>query len=469
MNTFKQEKGGPEKTEHVHFIGIGGYGMSAIARVMLDMGYHITGSDMTRKELTDKLEARGATVFIGHSPEHVKGADIVVYSTDIPEDNVERKAAEENSIPLVHRSRMLARLLNEKKGIAVSGAHGKTTTSSMIALVMERAGADPTYLIGGEIMDVGSNARSGKGDYVVAEADESDGSFLQYHPYMAVITNIEPDHLENYDGSFENLKNAYRKFMQNLKEDGMAILCKDDPYVRELISENQNRNIITYAIDSEADYTAQNIKLGDRSVSFSLYQGENMLGQLNLSVPGRHNVYNALAAAIVCLKAGISFEQVRQHLPLFKGAKRRFQLMGQAKDILIIDDYAHHPTEIQATIEAARSTGRRILAVFQPQRYTRTFFLLDAFSRAFGAADQVIITDIYSPAGEKQIEGVSAENLVERIRQNSNPHTLYIPTKQEVHQYLAQHAQPGDLVLTMGAGDIWKVAKSLSDHFMKIK
>lgn len=465
MNTFKQqEQGTPGKTEHIHFIGIGGYGMSAIARVMLDMGYRISGSDMIRKELTDKLEQKGARIFIGHHPEHIKGADLVVYSTDIPEDNVELQAAQASRIPLVHRSKMLARLLNEKRGIAVSGAHGKTTTSSMIALVMEKAGIDPTYLIGGEIMDVGSNARSGKGEYVVAEADESDGSFLQYYPEIAVVTNIEPDHLENYDGSFENLKKAYRQFLQQVKPGGMAVVCIDDPHLSKLLDEFSELNIVSYGMDRDADYQAVNISLEDRAVSFEVQHGEQILGTLQLSIPGRHNVYNALAATIVCLKAGIPFEEIKKHLPLFRGAKRRFQVMGEAKGILVIDDYAHHPTEIIATIDAAKSTGRRILAVFQPQRYTRTFFLLDAFSRAFGEADEVIITDIYSPAGEKQIEGVNARRLAELIREKSNPRTNYKPTKDEVFEYLTEQVKPGDLVLTMGAGDIWKVAKKLADH-----
>lgn len=464
MNTFEQIDWAAKKEERYHFIGIGGYGMSAIARVMLDMGYQISGSDVARKELTDKLQERGAKVFIGHRPDNIKGADFIVFSSDIPKDNVELLAAGEQRIPLIHRSQMLARLLNQKTGIAISGAHGKTTTSSMIALVMEKTGLDPTYLIGGEIMDIGSNARAGKGEYVVAEADESDGSFLQYHPSMAVVTNIEPDHLENYEGNFDNLRNAYRKFLGNLKPDGTAILCHDDAHVRELIRELSADRFITYGVETESDYMAEEIVLGDRTVSFTVRRGDEVLGKIRLSVPGRHNVYNALATTIICLEAGIPFEKISAAMTTFRGAKRRFQVIGEAKDILVIDDYAHHPTEIQATIEAAKSTNRRIIAVFQPQRYTRTFFLLDAFSHSFGDADQVIIADIYSPAGEKVIEGVSARRLVELIRQNSNEHTEYIPTKEEVLEHLTRLVRPGDIVLTMGAGDIWKVAKSLAER-----
>lgn len=459
MNTQEKQQEST-KREHVHFIGIGGYGMSAIARVMLDMGYHVTGSDVARKELTDKLQKKGAHVFIGHQAENVANADIVVYSTDIPKDNVELTTAKEQGITLIHRSQMLGRLLNEKKGIAVAGAHGKTTTSSMIALVMEKAGADPTYIIGGEIMDIGSNARAGAGEYVVAEADESDGTFLEYFPHIAVVTNIEPDHLENYGGDFENLKKAYRQFLSQVKADGKAVVCVDDAYVREMIeAQKENVSFLTYGIERDADYTAANIEPGDRTVSFDVLHNGQMLGRMKLSVPGMHNVYNALATTAVCLEAGLTFEAIVQAILLFRGAKRRFQVIGEVNDILVVDDYAHHPTEIEATLEACRSTNRRTVAIFQPQRYTRTFFLLDAFSKAFKEADEVIIVDIYSPANDPEIEGVNAAKLVELIRQNSNANARYIATKQEVVAELEKRTQSGDLVITMGAGDIWKVAE----------
>ncbi|ANS75506.1 UDP-N-acetylmuramate--alanine ligase [Paenibacillus yonginensis] len=448
-------------TEHVHFIGIGGYGMSAIARVMLEMGYTVTGSDVASQELTEKLAAKGAKIYIGHTAEQVHGADMVVYSTALPKDNVERVEAQEQGIPILHRSQMLARLLNERRGVAVAGAHGKTTTSSMIALVMEECGTDPTYIIGGEIMNIGTNAKAGKGEYVVAEADESDGSFLHYYPALSVVTNIEADHLENYGGDFGQLKQAYVQFLNQTKADGKAVVCGDDETVLELLPQVK-ANIVTYGIHRECDYMASDIQLGDRKVSFAVSHGQQKLGTIELSVPGIHNVYNALATVIVCLEAGIKFEAIAGAIHQFNGAKRRFQVLGEARDILVIDDYAHHPTEIQATISAAKATGKRIVAVFQPQRYTRTFFLLDAFSKAFADADEVIITDIYSPAGEKQIEGVSSSKLVELIKQNSNAGARYIPTKEEVLADLAGRVQPGDLVLTMGAGDIWKVGYTLA-------
>lgn len=449
--------------EHVHFIGIGGYGMSAIARVMLEMGYRVTGSDVASQELTEKLAAKGAKIYIGHTASQVQGADLVVYSTALPKDNVERVEAEQRGIPVIHRAQMLARLLNERKGVAVAGAHGKTTTSSMIALVMERCGTDPTYIIGGEIMNIGTNAKAGQGPYVVAEADESDGSFLQYYPSVGVVTNIEADHLENYEGNFDRLKEAYVQFLNQIRPDGKAVVCGDDKNIRELLP-NLSGQVITYGIDQPCDYMASDIELGDRKVSFTLHAYGEKLGQVELSVPGQHNVYNAMATIIVCLEAGIPFADIVKAITLFTGAKRRFQVLGEVRDILVIDDYAHHPTEIEATINAAKATGKRIIAVFQPQRYTRTFFLLDAFSRAFSEADEVIITDIYSPAGEKQIEGVHSSKLVELIKTNSNASARYIPTKQEVISDLQDRLQPGDLVLTMGAGDIYKVGYALASQ-----
>ncbi len=441
--------------------------MSAIARVMLEMGYTVTGSDVAAQELTEKLIAKGAKVYIGHTAEQVKGADLVVYSTALSNDNVEWVEAERLNIPIIHRSQMLARLLNERKGVAVAGAHGKTTTSSMIALVMEECGVDPTYIIGGEIMNVGTNAKAGKGEFVVAEADESDGSFLQYHPWLGIVTNIEADHLENYGGDFNRLKAAYVQFMNHLAEDGTAIVCVDDENVISLLPEVKGK-VITYGIQSQsADYLASDIVLGDRQLSFTMSGYGETLGRIELSVPGQHNLYNAMATVIACLKAGIPFSSIAEAIVKFNGAKRRFQVLGEVNDILVIDDYAHHPTEIQATISAAKATGKRIIAVFQPQRYTRTFFLLDAFSRAFSEADEVIITDIYSPAGEKQIEGVTSAKLVELIVQNSNAGARYLPKKEDVLADLEDRIAPGDLVITMGAGDIWKVSHTLADILKK--
>ncbi|WP_422661395.1 UDP-N-acetylmuramate--L-alanine ligase [Paenibacillus sp. EC2-1] len=443
--------------------------MSAIARVMLEMGYKVTGSDVASQELTEKLAAKGAKIYIGHTAEQVNGADLVVYSTALSRDNVERVAAEEQNIPVLHRAQMLARLLNEGKGVAVAGAHGKTTTSSMIALVMEECGVDPTFIIGGEIMNVGTNAKAGQGEYVVAEADESDGSFLQYHPWLGVVLNIEADHLENYNGDFNELKAAYVQFLSQIREDGTAVVCGDDPNIQAILPELNRVEVTTYGIHSDCEYMATDLVLGDRQVSFTMSHKGQVLGAVELSVPGKHNVYNAMATVITCMKAGVSFEAIVKAIFKFNGAKRRFQVLGEVNDILVIDDYAHHPTEIEATISAAKATGKRIIAIFQPQRYSRTFFLLDAFSRAFEDADEVIITDIYSPAGEKQIEGVSSARLVELIIENSNAGARYLSSKEEVLADLKGRVQPGDLVLTMGAGDIWKVGATLAESLKKNK
>ena len=446
--------------QHVHFVGIGGYGMSAIARVMLDLGYEVSGSDVSTPELATRLKERGARVYLGHAPSQVAGADVVVYSTAVPADNVELKAARDQHIPVIHRSEMLSRLMADRTGIAIAGAHGKTTTTSMIAYVMERCGLDPTFVIGGVVNNIGDNAKAGAGQFVVAEADESDGSFLHYRPQIAVVTAIEADHLEYYDGSFENLKAAYAQFIRQIPAGGLCVMSAEDSHIRSLRNEAAAR-ICTFGIEQEADYMAKQVQLLDRgSLSVVYYRGQR-LGELALSVPGRHNIMNALAAIAVTLEAGLSFEQVTAELATFHGAKRRFQVISEASDVLVIDDYAHHPTEITATIAAARTTGRRIIAVFQPQRYTRTYFLFDAFARAFQGADEVIITDIYSPPGERQIEGVTAERLVEQIRLHSNPNVRFLRSKDNVYDYLLATVNAGDLVLTMGAGDIWQVAVRL--------
>jgi UDP-N-acetylmuramate--alanine ligase len=446
----------------VHFVGIGGYGMSAIAKVMLDMGYRVSGSDVSRRELAERLAERGAKVYVGHAKDHVEGADVVVYSTALAADNVELAEARARHIPVIHRSEMLARLMAERVGVAVTGAHGKTTTTSMIAYVMERCGLDPTFVVGGVVSNIGDNAKAGGGKYVVAEADESDGSFLHYRPQIAVITNVEADHLEHYDGKFENLKKAYAAFVHQMPPTGLLVVSGHDAHLQELRKTAPCR-VQTYGMDGGHDYFAQNVRLIDRGSECDVFHGNEQLGKLTLSLPGVHNVMNALASIAVCMNAGLAFAQIAIALNEFHGAKRRFQVIAESQGVLVIDDYAHHPTEISATIAAAEATERRIVAVFQPQRYTRTFFLFDAFARAFSGADEVVIADIYSPAGEQQIEGVSAEKLVEQIRIQSNERVRYLKTKDDVFDYLIHTVHTGDLILTMGAGDIWQVAYRLGD------
>lgn len=459
--------------EQVHFIGIGGYGVSAIAKVMLEMGYTVTGSDVAMSELAKKLVKQGVELKLGHHADNVKGATLVVYSGAVAQDNPEMVAAKQAGIPVLHRAEMLARLLNATNGIAVAGAHGKTTTSSMIALVLELTGQDPTYIIGGEIVNLGTNAKAGKGSYLVAEADESDGSFLRYDPAIAVVTNIEADHLENYDGDFENIKTAYVQFLKQVKADGKAIVCSDDANVRELLPRVyedealRSAQLITYGIEGQADYIASNIVEGDRCVSFELHHHDQSLGTFKLSVPGTHNVYNAIATIIAAYEAGVGYDEIREALTKFAGAKRRFQVLADTKGMLVVDDYAHHPTEIFATIRAAKSTGKKITAVFQPQRFTRTYFLLNEFSQAFPEADHVIITDIYSPAGEAAIEGVSSEKLVALIKENGQPNVEHIATKEEVLDKLKATVSSGNIVITMGAGDIWRVAHELAAYIQE--
>lgn len=448
--------------------------MSAIAKVMCEMGYLVSGSDLTEQGFIPQLKAQGVQVYHGHDAQYIEGADMVVYSSGIPQDNVELCCARERAIPLLHRSQILARLLNEKHGIAITGAHGKTTTSSMLTCIMTKAGLDPTFLIGGEVLDFGFNARAGKTEWIIAEADESDGSFLQYHPYAAIITNIEADHLENYDGQFERLIQAYIQFITQIKQNGLLVVCWDDPILKQILEKKDVQEaiqakgieVLRYGLNSNmVDISAKGITLGNRGSSSDIYHQGKHIGTLQLNVPGKHNLLNALACLCLGLKLGMSFDVMKLALSSFIGAKRRFQLLGEAQNIWIVDDYAHHPTEIIATIEAAKSTGRKVYAIFQPQRYTRTHFLFQSFSQAFFAADEVIMTDIYSPSGEIPIEGVSSKELALRIKQEGHQQVTYIPTIEEIVPYMIKQAQPGDLILTMGAGNIWKVAHQLVHYY----
>lgn len=449
---------------HVHMVAIGGSGMGAIAQVLLEKGYTVSGSDVAENDMTKSLVKKGAVVYLGHDATHVRGADMVVYSTAAAQDNPELAEARRMGVPVLHRSQMLARLMDEGIGIAVAGAHGKTTTTSMIAFTLMQAGCDPSFVVGGVVGNLGTGARAGTGPYVVAEADESDRSFLNYRPVMAVITNIEADHLEYYDGDFGKLRQAYLEFARHIQPHGVLVGCVDDPLVREVFGSVACRTV-GYSVVGRADaeYRAEGIvtnPTGSRSV---VRIGEDTAGQLVLRVPGLHNVGNGLAALAICRDAGISFSRAAAALESFRGALRRFERLYDADGITIIDDYAHHPTEIAATIHALRSPDRRIIAVFQPQRYTRTYHLFQEFAASFGEADEVIIADIYSPAGESPISGVSAKLLTDAVRRTSHGGALYCPAKEDVLRQLQEMVRSGDLVLTMGAGDIWKVGSALAD------
>ncbi|WP_269449056.1 UDP-N-acetylmuramate--L-alanine ligase [Ferroacidibacillus organovorans] len=447
---------------HVHFIGIGGAGMGTIASILLDRGYPVSGSDVTAHDYTRRLSARGATVYLGHRAEQIDGAQIVVYSTAVPDDNVELAAARAAQIPVLHRSQMLAEVMKLGSGIAVAGAHGKTTTTSMIAYVLERAGLDPTFLVGGVVSNLDTGAKAGHSEWVIAEADESDGSFLNYRPTIAVVLNIEADHLEHYQGRVENLEAAYGKFMRLVPENGLLVTNDEDVVVRRLLTEVSCEVKTVSVRGTGADYYAQEITRNARGSTSTIVGNGKILGTLTLHVPGDHNIYNALCAFAVAERTGVPCDVALRALAEFHGALRRFQVLHDDQGILIVDDYAHHPTEIRATLTVARETGHRVIAVFQPQRYTRTYHLFKEFTEAFAEADDVLIMDIYSPVGEQPIAGVTASRLVDGIRESSQAAAKYCKTRDDVLAYLKEHVRDGDLVITMGAGDVWKIGVELS-------
>lgn len=449
-----------QKTQHAHFIGIGGSGMNGIAMILIGLGYKVSGSDLKPSAVTERLEALGATFYTGHSRDNLGSADLVVASTAIPPDNEELAEAKKRGLKVVHRSEMLAWLMNRQKGIAVAGAHGKTTTTSMLALVFEKNNLEPTIIIGGELADIGGNAKLGRGEYLIAEADESDGSFLKLEPLIEVITNIEDDHLDYYK-SVDKIINAFRKFLAKVPENGLAVVCLDDPKLAELL-EGFDRPRKTYALDNlEADYIVSNIQLDNNVTSGDIYYQGSYLGTLKLKVPGRHNLSNALAVVAAARFVGLSFDRIAAVLENFSGAGRRFQLTGEVGGIKVVDDYAHHPTEIKATLKAAVqvNTGR-VISVFQPHRYTRTSILGERFGEAFTDADIVIVSELYS-AGEQPIEGVSAKKIISAIERHDGREVIFLPTTREIVDFLVRTVRPGDMVITMGAGDIWNAGVEL--------
>lgn len=434
--------------------------MSAIAKVLLEKGYKVSGSDLCESNITQRLQKLGARIFTTHSSDNIRGADAIVISTAISAENPELVAARNQGMTVFHRSDIVAELIAHSRGIAVAGAHGKTTTTSMIAVMLEHAGLDPTVVIGGEVDTFGGNAKLGAGPYVVAEADESDGSFLKLSPHIAVVTNIENDHMDHY-GTMENILSAFEQFLLRLEpESGLAVLCFDNSYIRN-IATKLNRKYLSYALEQDADYTARNLRTQGSSVFYDAYHHEKRLGTIKLNVPGRHNVANSLATVAVGIRLGIDFEQIVQGLSVFQGAKRRFQTKGRINGVWIVDDYAHHPTEIATTLLAARQTEpKRLICAFQPHRYTRTQFLRREFGKAFENADLLILTDIYS-AGEKPIPNVSGELIKEEVEKQTNQRVTYIPDRTKIARYLAEIVEPGDLVITMGAGNIYLAGEEL--------
>lgn len=449
-----------DKIKNIHFIGIGGAGMSALSYVMIKRGYQVSGSDAKPGYMATNLAKEGALVFIGHSACQIERAEVVVVSTAIHPDNPELVEAKKRQVPVIHRSDVLAYLMNKHKGVAVAGAHGKTTTSSMLSCITCEEGLDPTIVVGGIVNNLGSNAVNGKSDYVVAEADESDGSFLKFHPYLAVITNIENDHLDHY-GSEENIQAAFAKFVEQIKEDGKAILCYDNAKVRAL-GEKTGKTVISYGIDSkDADYRAENIEYGKNGTTYDILYKNEVIGKGQLIVPGRHNVLNSLGAIAAARELGIPLESILASLAHFSGAKRRFETKGKVGGVWVVDDYAHHPTEIAVTLKAARQTQpERLVCVFQPHRYTRTQLLLDQFAVAFKDCDELIITDIYA-ASEDPIPGVSGEMLAHKIAETTGQKVRYISGQDKIEETLEREVRPGDLVITMGAGDIYRLGEQL--------
>ena len=445
---------------NIHFIGIGGAGMSALAYVLIKRGYDVSGSDLNAGHMSAHLAEEGAMVYMGHDACQVDDADAVVVSTAIHANNPELVAAKAKGLPVLHRSDVLAALLNNAKGVAVAGAHGKTTTSAMISCIAAESGIDPTIVIGGEVTSLGGNARNGAGSYVVAEADESDGSFLKFYPHLAVVTNIEDDHLDHY-GTEENIYKAFKQFLGNITEGGKAILCADNAKVRRLAQET-DKTVLTYGIEGEdADFVAKNITYGVNGTIYDLYCHNQLLTQVHLIVPGRHNVLNSMGAFVAAREMGIAMEKILASLAKFGGAKRRFETKGKIEGVWIVDDYAHHPTEIGVTLKAARQTQpKRLLCVFQPHRYTRTQLLFDEFCASFVGCDELIIVDIYA-AGEDPIEGVSSAKLAEGIHAATGQKVQYIPRLAKAEEYLQAQAQAGDLIMTIGAGDVFKIGEEL--------
>jgi UDP-N-acetylmuramate--alanine ligase len=449
-----------DKIRNIHFIGIGGAGMSALANVLMKRGYHVSGSDAKPGYMANQLAKEGALVFIGHAACQIERAEAVVVSTAIHEDNPELVEARKRKVPVIHRSDVLAYLMNKHKGIAVAGAHGKTTTSSMLSVITCENGIDPTVVVGGVVSNLGTNSVNGHSDYVVAEADESDGSFLKFHPYLAVVTNIENDHLDHY-GTEANIQKAFQQFVDQVKAEGKAILCYDNAKVRR-VGEKTHTHVISYGIDSQdADYRAENIVYGKDGTHYEiLYKGEK-IGEGHLVVPGRHNVLNSLGAIAAARELGLPLNQIVASLEKFTGAKRRFETKGRVNGVWVVDDYAHHPTEIRVTLKAARQTQpKRLICVFQPHRYTRTKLLLNDFAVAFKEADELIVTDIYA-ASEAPIPGVTGEMLAETIQKTTGQHVRFMSGFDEIQGYLLDHVEAGDLVMTIGAGSINQLGVNL--------
>ncbi len=447
------------KIQKIHFVGIGGIGMSGIAEVLINLDYQVSGSDLKESEITRRLASLGGTISYRHRAENLADVDVVVTSTAVNLDNPEVQEANRRKIPVIPRAEMLAELMRMKHGIAIAGTHGKTTTTSMVATVLSHGGIDPTVVIGGRLDSIGSNAKLGQGEYLVAEADESDGSFLKLSPTIAVVTNVDEDHLDYYQ-DLDEIRSTFIEFINKVPFYGLVILCLDDENLQGMIPQVKKR-LVTYGLTSQADFMASEIEHNADRTSFMVqYRGES-LGRLNIRMPGRHNVLNALAAVAVGMELDMSFAAIAEGFHDFGGVGRRFQIKGEAQGIMVVDDYGHHPVEIKATLGAARSGwDRRVVAVFQPHRYSRTEALFDDFLTAFYEADHIAVLDVYA-AGEDVRPEVTAEKLADGISEHGHKSCCYSGNIESTVEHLQAVLQPGDIVITLGAGNVWQVGAEL--------
>jgi UDP-N-acetylmuramate--alanine ligase len=455
------------KTQQIHLVGIGGSGMSGIAEVLLTLGYKVTGSDLQASDTTRRLEELGGRIFVGHQESNVGDAQVVVISSAVSAQNPEVVAAKAKQIPVIPRAEMLAELMRLKFGVAIAGAHGKTTTTSMVANVLAQGGLDPTMVIGGKVNALGSHARLGRGELLVAEADESDGSFLRLSPTIVAVTNLDREHLDHY-GSMERINECFLEFINKVPFYGLAVLCADDDRLRALFP-NIVKRYQTYGVSEyegiTPDFFATEIKLNQWGAEFRAQHRGRNLGPFRLAVPGRHNVSNALVAIAVGIELDVPVDLIRKALAAYAGVERRFHLRGEAKGIMVVDDYGHHPTEIKATLAAAKQGwgDRRLVVLFQPHRYTRTRDLLDDFAKAFDQSDVVFLADIYA-AGEQPIPGVSGAKLADVVRAAGHPSVTFVEQKDQLVDQVLPHLKSGDLVITLGAGDIWKTGLGLLER-----
>jgi UDP-N-acetylmuramate--alanine ligase len=452
------------KTHKIHFIGIGGSGMSGIAEVLINQDYEVSGSDPSSNQVTDHLKTLGADIRHSHEAENITGKHVVVVSTAISDNNVEVQAAREQSIPVIPRAEMLAELMRMKHGIAIAGTHGKTTTTSLVASVLAEGNLDPTVIIGGRIKNMGGHAKLGQSQYLVAEADESDGSFLKLSPTLAVVTTLNEEHMDFYK-TMDNMKSTFLQFLNKIPFYGAAILCMDDANIQSLLPKIEKRTI-TYGLKSQADFTARNISVNGLKTYFTVHHQGKKLGRILSGALGRHNVCNTLAAVAVGMELNMDFPTIAKALETFPGVQRRFEILKQSESLIIVDDYGHHPAEIYATLSTVKEVwpSRRLVVIFQPHRYSRTKYLMESFFSSFNDADQLLLLDIYS-AGEKAEEGIHSQRIAEGVKEFGHKNVKYIGNSELVIPNLQKFLKPGDIVLTLGAGNIGELSHKLVSQF----